>query len=73
MKCSVCGVNQGTKLCDYVVDQVISVRQVLNRTCDKSLCVNCSLHLGGNYDFCPDHAQKIKKQMFEREKQVCRQ
>ncbi|MCD7910993.1 hypothetical protein KC480_05575 [Bacillus velezensis] len=64
MICSVCGVNKATKLCDYIVGQVESVKQTLNETCDESLCVSCSLHIGGDYDFCPDHAETIKKELL---------
>ena len=54
IKCVVCG-NPGERLCDY------PIHGNPGKTCDKGLCLNCSIRPDKETDLCPEHAEKAKR------------
>lgn len=52
-RCEICG-KPGGKLCDFPLSGPKS-----GKTCDRSLCVACAVHVDPDIDYCPAHA-KVK-------------
>ena len=62
-KCISCG-KQATKLCDIVTGIYYACGgnfDTGNTTCDKPICLKCSIHLNEHMDICPDCAKEIKR------------
>lgn len=63
--CSVCKKREATQLCDYISEHIwTSNHGHMPITCDKPLCKECSIRMGGGYDFCPQHRQELLKQIL---------
>jgi len=77
-KCGVCGKNEATKLCDFVIDYkgvayYRNSHDFLNQsryeTCDLPLCDKCATnHVG--HDFCPHHEHAYHGLMLTDRKQI---
>jgi len=59
-KCKVCG-RPATKLCDFVVAPAHG--HLPAKTCNKSLCDACAVHVGPDTDHCPDHPRATGAQL----------
>lgn len=64
-RCSVCGKRKGTRLCDFVVEEIWTSIDFQRHaiTCDALLCEKCAVRVGGETDFCPKHANEVKQRL----------
>ena len=64
-RCWFCHKRKATLLCDFVVGWVqttIDFRKT-PQTCDRRICEQCAIHLGGDTHFCPIHAMEAKQRL----------
>jgi len=52
-RCEFCG-RPGGKLCDY---KLTGAKE--GKTCDRSLCAKCAVHVHPDTDYCPTHARML--------------
>lgn len=55
-RCTVCKSRPATKLCDFALSG-----SKAGQTCDRAMCERCAAHAGRNLDYCPAHAELVKK------------
>ncbi len=64
--CEECKIREATRLCDYDIGYNIDLEgpgKTKRVTCDKKLCTQCA-HKINNKDYCMEHLEKIKKEVF---------
>ena len=65
--CDICH-RPGGKLCDYPLR---GAKQ--SKTCDRSLCAACAVHVEPDTDYCPSHARMVEAEELEAREEAARE
>ena len=61
-RCVICKKEKYSLLCDFVIGYFRATTgvEMENLTCDAKMCEKCAVNISDNFDFCPEHAKKVK-------------
>lgn len=54
--CQRCQRLDATRLCDFPIGE--------GKTCDKALCIGCTIRIGRDTDYCRDHPRTAQGSLF---------